>query len=131
MSDPTNAQRAMMAAHLCDLAAKALRSGRRSHLAPSLMFVAGDVLHVVDPVQDYREALRDSGVSPADIDAAVAAIARGEHPADSLPGQLMRYHGKAKREAESVPGSFREHHCEGEVKALGHVLDLLGYKVTP
>ncbi len=131
MSDPTNAQRAMMAA---DLAERATITFRRADYVTGEM-VLSSAAEIASSRHsawiDYELTLQAMGIAAADIDAAVAAIARGEHPPDSLPGQLMRYHGKAKREAESVPGSFREHHCEGEVKGLGCVLSLLGCKVKP
>ena len=131
MSDWTKEQRAAMAADLLDIAARTLREGGDS-FAWMLVGIAYDMrLESEDAESLYRYGRECFGALPDDIDAAVAAIARGEHPPDSLPGKLARYHGKAKREAEGVPGSYREHHCEGETKALGHVLDLLGCKVTP
>ena len=127
MSPWTKEQRAIAAAHLCDLAAESLRA---DHGGVGLLLRAAEsvVLGGASEV-DYREALRDHGASLDDIDAAVAAIARGEHPPDSLPGQVAAYRGRVVREAARILGSYREHHCEGEVKALGHVLTLLGCEV--
>ncbi len=125
MNEWTKEQRRIAAADL------AYRGAVAPIIRMGLVFrVAADIADAAcDAESDYALMLERLNVAPADIDAACAAIARGEHPPDSLPGQLLRYRGKAKREGESVPGSFREHYCEGEVKALGHVLGLLGCKV--
>lgn len=125
MSARTKEQRAIAAAHLCDLFAHALRSGDMYDSTAAISLIVAD-----DRAEEfYRYGLGCYGVSPVDIDAAVAAIARGEHPPTSLPGRIKEYKRKAKREAESVANSYREHHCDGEVKALGHVLALLGCEV--
>jgi hypothetical protein len=112
---PTKEQRAMMAAHLCDLAAMSMRSDRGG--VGLLLRAAEAVMFDGCPERDYRYGLQDQGLAGADIDAAVAAIARGEHPPDSLPGRVESAMGKAAR------GCNLE-----KMYAYEHVLYLLGAK---
>ena len=118
-----------MVSHLCHIAAERAERGA--------LAVALDVIeqarvlalpHSIDPEGDYREGLISAGVRFDDIDEAFAAIARGEHPAVSLPGKGAEYRRRATREAESR-NDCRTDFCEGEVHALDRVLNLLG--VTP
>lgn len=119
----------MMAADLSMRAAAMLLSGDergRAVLMGAAATMRADVRYCTDR---YRTSLIAAGLCLADENAAVAAIARGEHPADSLPGQVRRYREKAATEETATHSEARAHRCDGEVRALGHVLDLLGCKV--
>jgi hypothetical protein len=125
---PTKEQRAAMAAHLCDLAAKALRSGGPMADTLDLLDRAwGTAADSSNVEASYREGLKLTRAAPADIDAAVASIARGEHPPDSLPGRVGIYKGHADREIPRREGD-RIHvlRFQGESIALGWVLEQLG-----
>ena len=119
----------LAAADICERTTHALRANLCQDVTRPLGIAIDLIRGVGDCESEYRRALRICGLAPADIDAAVAAIARGEHPPDSLPGQAVAYRGRVVREAARILGSYREHHCDGEVKALGHVLSLLGCEV--
>jgi hypothetical protein len=131
MSDRANAQRAVMAADLAERAALDLRfrkDGRGIGRAVEALEQARClVTRSVDPEADYREGLNACGVPFADIDAAVAAIARGEHPPDSLPGMVAIYKGHTDREIPRRPGdTIHVLQFQGESIALGWVLEQLG-----
>ncbi len=119
MIDWTREQRAMAAAHLCDLASRALRLG--DYYAEGLLS-AKSILDNGHPEALYRFALDCYGVESADIDAAVASILRGEHPADSLPGRVKRLLGNAENDGEDIDVARTHGRCD----AYADVLDLLG-----
>lgn len=90
MSEISKTARAMMAADLCGRAAKTFREGRS--LRGVQLAINVDMIHRgADRAEAvYFVALRGDGLTPADIDAAVASILRGEHPADSLAGRILK-----------------------------------------
>lgn len=132
---PTKEQRAMMAAHLCDIAAKMLRSGDygecRTSAAPSILTSAKWLLEPDTNPSHYADGLASAGLSPVDIDTAVAAIARGEHPADSLPGQVKRRIDAIVKAATDGTRSDADMTAAAGASAFSdQVLDLLGCPVT-
>ncbi len=130
MTDWTKEQRAMAAAHLCDLAGVANREGHR-FTAGQLAEAAAILSHgeSADPSLTYRAALTELSRTTEAIDNAVASILRGEHPADSLPGRVEAMYKMGKR------GAAREGQDQentqwylGNVRATGDVLEMLGVK---
>lgn len=125
MSNWTKEQRAIAAAHLCDLFAKALRGGDMYDSSPGISLIVED-----DRAEEfYWYGLGCYGASEAEKDVAVAAIARSEHPPGSLPGRVTRMHNDAARPAGCPVGS--EGWCieQGAHSALDSVLSLLGCEV--
>lgn len=126
-------QRAMMAAHLCDLAASAIRAGDRltaNGIASVLIYARW----MIDPdglgaTTNYRDGLQTAGLTPAQIDAAVASIQRGEEPADSLTGKVRAMHATSLEDIGVAQTETRRMACAGQAHAFGAVLALLG--VTP
>ena len=80
-------QRAIAAAHLYELAMLMARRGD-AEAAPSVAWWAESVTNMSAIREHYRDGLEAAGLSSADIDAAVAAIARGDDPPDSLPWKI-------------------------------------------
>jgi hypothetical protein len=124
---PTKEQRATMAADLAERSALDLRfrkDGRGIGRAVEALEQARClVTRSVDPEADYREGLNAIGVPFDDIDAACAAIARGEHPPDSLPGRVEEMRNEA-----NVSGKLRH---QGKRAACQRVLMMLGCPVKP
>jgi hypothetical protein len=128
---PTKEQRARMAAHLCDIAAQRLRSGGFGAGEQAATGATEVLLGTAMTEALYVANLRLLLVPLADIDAACAAIFRGEHPPDSLPGRLEEMRGDAKDTVESSPeGSYVEREAVGAELAYCNVLDLLGCKLA-
>jgi hypothetical protein len=130
---PTKEQRAMMA-DLCSRAAHVFHCGDDDMLpgAGEAARVAANMRNNDDREGRYRCGLKWLQVPSPDIDAAVAAIARGEHPPDSLPGRVKKMHADAKERADRPnQASEDDYFAMGEESAAAHVLDLLGCKVTP
>ncbi len=129
--NPTKEQRAMMAADLWMRAATMTFRGE-ADCAPSVSTCAEFVIERDDPEDYYREGLTSCGLSPADIDAAVAAIADGRHPADSLPGRVEKMRSDLAEEIDTVGGGSDDGiHAFGERMACATFLSILGCKVTP
>lgn len=123
MSVWTKAQRAIAAAHLCDLAAKSFRTGDVYCVG---LLRAYDVLMEDDPEHRYVYALGCYGVhSPDDIDAAVAAIVRGEHPPGSLPGRALVMRA---RSLDASRGS-KDGYMRGRADMAVDIIALLGCEV--
>lgn len=102
-----------MAADLCERAASALRRGDPS--AFEALTVAHDLRHGGGIHERlYRYGLGLLHVEPDDIDVAVAAIARGEHPPTSLPARIVSIR-------DSEGGNLI-----GSVSAFNDVLTMLG-----
>ncbi len=123
---PTREQRAMMAADLSMRAAALLLSGDERGRAVLMGAAATMRAKPRYCAGRYQCSLSMAGLSPADIDAACEAIARGEHPADSLPGQVTEYADRWTRLAADCGG--HEPH-KARASAAQWVLDLLGCKV--
>jgi hypothetical protein len=117
---PTKEQRAMMAAHVGDLALRALRRGEDG---VSLLEYARDILTEDDPEDFYREALLEADYGHSAVEASFAAIADGRHPATSLPGMVEEMRNEALDKNTA--------YGDGEASACADVLDLLGCPVTP
>jgi len=121
--------RGAMVGHLCDLAAALSRRGYHVRALDVIEQARALALpHPVDPEADYREGLMAAGVPFDDIDAAVAAIARDEHPPTSLPG-LLKSH---RAEAEANTGAAvraRSAYWDGREACSRWVLELLGCEV--
>lgn len=116
-----------MAAHLCDLLAKALRTGDMYDCASAIARIIANER----AEEFYRFGLGCYGLSPADIDAACEAIARGEHPAGSLPGLVTEIRDRATVPGHPCPQGETEWNIYGRKVCAMDVLDLLGRKVTP
>ncbi len=126
----TKEQRAMMAADLAERAAYKIRANRDG--IGALTESVSHVLWGTAPERCYREALGGASLSPADIDAAVAAIARGEHPADSLPGKVERMRAQAAADEQACGSSSDDGIIAfGEGLVCKTILELLGCEVTP
>lgn len=135
MSDWTKEQRAIAAGHLCDLAALDLRfrkdgrgTGRALEVAEQIRVLL--LTQRVDPEGDYREGLIAAGLSPDGIDDAVAAILRGEHPPDSLPGKVnarvLHAQNAGSMNRDRPTQAPRDY---GRQEAFVEVLTLLGCEV--
>lgn len=112
--DKTACERA--AAHLCDLAGIAFRNGDIVS-GRALSRYAIDVINEPEGRAFYMQALRIAGLAPEDIDAAVAAVLEGKHPADSLMGRVAQMRIIARRD-DTKAGDYA---CD----AFDAVLDLL------
>jgi len=121
----TKEQRAIAAAHLCDFAAKLLR-GSCPDIGVTLAVRAAQTATDGD-MNDYRWSCGIAGLSPDDIDAAVAAIARGEHPPTSLPSMVAKY----RDDAEAAVRGPSEYWMVsvGQNRAAVWLLALLGCEV--
>lgn len=129
MSGITIEQRAMMAAHIAERAAVALRSGHdRGGLL--LLKLTRRVQHqsLLRSEDYYRSALEIDGLSALDINASVSAILRGEHPPDSLAGKVAMMRDEAAEAQLSAADDTRFQWLHGRRKALDAVLVLLGAK---
>lgn len=117
-----------MAADLCERAAAALRRGDTT--AFEALTVAHGLRHGGGiPERLYRYGLALLHVATDDIEAAVAAILRGEHPPDSLPGRVAEAQRKAEQARDVHQGNTLGYRHGGAVDALGGVLALLGCEV--
>ena len=123
-------RRAMMAEDLCERATRGVSGDDAERYGSRMAFdfalgVGGSVLLT----SHYRSGLAWIGITPEQIDAAVASIERGEWPADSLAGRLLKMRNGADEEAIAsrkggYAASARVH--EGMASGLTAVLDLLG-----
>ena len=116
----SKSQRAMMAAHLLELAAWMVRTGNPVP-ASSILHSVQRVLIYADPGPDYSEALLLADLSPADIRAAVADIDANKHPDTSLPAMVEQM-----RNEVPIFGKLRH---EGKVGACKRFLTMLGVEV--
>jgi hypothetical protein len=120
-------QAANAAAHLCDIVSARHRSGDMSKATWEALAIASEQVKEAHGARWYRNALTMLGLAPEAIDAAVAAILAGCHPATSLPGQVIRL----EEEAREVTRYQVSRWHSGAACAFGHTLDLLGCKATP
>jgi hypothetical protein len=121
----TKEQRAIAAADLLERAAREARAGDVGAVR-CLTLIHDLAADVYDPEPDYRFGLKRRGLSPADIDAAVAAISRGEHPPDSLPGRLIARRRRCLRDASTSSSATAIDQHGAYASAFGDVLDMLG-----
>ena len=133
MSD--DKRRAMMAADLCERMARAIRDGSMRGDDRTSLSISKHVTDILMLVPVYAEATYRSGVAllgttPADIDAAVASIQRGEWPADSLAGRLLKMRADAANNVDGLPSdaSAARSAFAGTAVALDAALALLGVK---
>ncbi len=131
MSDEKT-KREMMAAHLGDLISCLLRGGNvdARPIADMAERLTGIVRYASAPYFDYRVALGFAGLTPEQIDAAVASIERGEWPADSLVGRVTGMRDEAEQIIEDNRPivSERVRTAGAIVGRLNKVLALLGVK---
>lgn len=120
-------QRAMMAAHLCERTGRELSEGRCLD-AWRMIEAASTMRRSGTPEADYRGGLWACGVERAERDAAVASIQRGEWPADSLAGRVLKMRDDASRDFGIEADEAQAHRLEGASYALTAVLALLGVK---
>lgn len=127
MSTWTSSQRALAIPHLFDLAAKTVRESRNFELALDLVEQLRVLTwpHRIDHESDYREALLSAGLTMDEADAAVDAIARGEHPPTSLPGRVKRLLSNAENDGEEADAQRAHGMCDAYEK----VFALLGCEV--
>lgn len=121
----------MMSADLYERAAIMVRNGEADDVA-DVAEMAERVINFNDPEGDYRLGLEAVGLSPEAIDAAVAAISRGEHPADSLPARLLTWHEEGSSEARAGAyhqDAYDEGRGLGRADVAALALDLLGCEV--
>jgi hypothetical protein len=147
--DWTPDQRRAAAADLCERAAAALRASG-GLIAPDIVIErASAILSSDTPNGDYRAGLEWLDVERAAREAAVAAILAGKHPPDSLAGRIEANKGKAEQDLKAEVEARRaicfddESHplhglissrlarFDGEVHALGAVLDWIGCPTPP
>lgn len=121
-----NVRALAMVAHLADEMSRKARQGWRFDCIEAVALTISRTLFGDDPVGSYRHGLALVGLTPAQIDDAVASIERGEHPADSLPGRVATYRNKAAHEANAHEDLAQASFYDGEAHALGYVLSLLG-----
>lgn len=133
MSAWTKEQRAIAAAHLCDIAARLLRSGdymkANAGAVPSLLVNAKWLIDPDANPSHYADGLRSAGLSPVDINAAVADILRGSCPSSSLPGMVATCFSDAMELAVGPELCVRDLRAEGAASAFRTVLTMLGYEV--
>ena len=122
----TKEQRAIAAADLAHRGARAALAGH-SRASLALRCAADIVGDLCDAPNDYSFVLKTLDVASVDIDAAVDAIARGEHPPDSLPGRVEKMRGDCFRRAEGEHGSAMD---VGAEAVLYNMLALLGCEVS-
>lgn len=117
-----------MAADLWERAAKMARGGDlegASDVVRQAEFVA-----CYDHCEgDYCNGLVDANVETEAIDDAVAAIARGEDPPDSLPGRLIERHRRELRKASSATSATSANSHGYYAAAIGDVISMLGCEV--
>lgn len=128
MSD--DKQRAMMAAHLCDELGRKARQGWRFDWTADVARRIVDVSNRRYPASvAYHGGLMTLGLTPEQIEAAVASIDRGEWPANSLAGNIEQMRANAERGAESTEFGTHAHICYRVTEDMAcTVLDLLGVK---
>lgn len=127
MIEINDAARLLMAGHMGDVATKLLR-GAKAEVAHAIFLLAADVLLVFDAERDYREGLARAGLAAEDIDDAIAAVLRGEHPPGSLPAMVVKIRDTAEKSVNDLPmdASAAKSALAGSVITCRSVLALLG-----
>lgn len=125
----TKEQRTMAAADLFERSSMAHREGRHEDAMKISERGTKLVTGITNPASHYGNGLFYARSTKDNADLAIASILRGEQPADSLPGRVEAYRNKAQREANATSNYNRLSICEGEVKALANVMEILGCKV--
>ncbi len=123
-------QERLARADLYERIARTLRDGTVKPIAiDRAAEYAGQIAADEIGAADYRSALSYLGVLSPERDAAVASIARGEHPPDSLPGRVEKMRSDAEGANVAAPvGSRLEGEAAGSELTACQVLDLLGCK---
>lgn len=124
-------KRAMMAAHMCDEAARRFRLGDWVNAEMCASTASEIALSARIGRVDYVATLQALGCSPDQIDAAVVAILTGCHPASSLPGRVAKMRDSANRERrhhETSGDGRRADKAQSNADTCNAVLDLLGVK---
>lgn len=122
-----NRQRAMMAADMCERAARALREDRYLD-AWRMISLASTMHHSGTPEDDYRAALWTGVVEDVSRYAAAASIQRGKEPDDSLAGQVREMRRRVENEMPGALSAEERREFVGARNAFTAVLALLGVK---